>query len=108
MHCNLKLLPTFTEDKWPQINDIFFVCFQLKPYVSYRVKEVVQAEFTAVDLFDAIYRPKIEKDFEENKLDENGQPLEPNAVEMLTAEEAKEAALKTGSDLFTVNKQPAY
>ncbi|XP_050548023.1 39S ribosomal protein L41, mitochondrial [Daktulosphaira vitifoliae] len=75
--------------------------FQLKPYVSYRVPEVTQSEFTAKDLFNAVYRTKIVEDFKENKLKENGDPIEPNENELLTAKQAKIKARQTGSDLFS-------
>ncbi|KAJ8950987.1 hypothetical protein NQ318_006371 [Aromia moschata] len=73
---------------------------KLKPYVSYRAPDVVQSEFTAQDLFNVIYAPKIAKDFEEGNLDENGQPLEPSVEEKITSEEAKIKARQTGSDMF--------
>ncbi|KAL1509967.1 hypothetical protein ABEB36_004630 [Hypothenemus hampei] len=74
---------------------------KLKPYVSYRTPDVVQSEFTAEDLFNVVYAPKIIKDFNEGKLDDNGNPLEPSSEEKLTAEEAKIKARQTGSDLFS-------
>lgn len=40
------------------------------------------------------------KDFENGKLDDNGQPVEPSAEEKITAEEAKLKAKQTGSDIF--------
>lgn len=72
----------------------------MKPYVSYRVKEVVQTPFTPHHLFESIYGKKIIEDFNSGKLDESGNPLEPNENEKLTAEEAKNNARKTGSDIF--------
>lgn len=75
--------------------------FQLKPYVSYRVPEVTQSEFTAQDLFDGVYRLKIINDFKNNMLKENGDPVEPNEDELLTPEQAKIKARQTGSDLFS-------
>ncbi|GLH10582.1 39S ribosomal protein L41, mitochondrial [Gryllus bimaculatus] len=74
--------------------------FKLKPYVSYRVPDVVQSEFTAQDLFDAVYSRKIVEDFKNNKLDSNGNPTEPSEEEALTPEQAKERARQTGSDIF--------
>ncbi|CAB3370330.1 Hypothetical predicted protein [Cloeon dipterum] len=74
--------------------------FKLKPYVSYRVADVVQSEFTSQDLFDAVYSKKIVQDFKEGKLSEDGQPLEYSEEEKLTPEEAFRRARKTGSDLF--------
>lgn len=72
----------------------------LKPYVSYRVADVVQTEFTAQQLFDAIYSEKIINDFKEGKLDANGTPLQLSEEEKLTPEQAKEQSLKTGSEIF--------
>ncbi|KAJ8955657.1 hypothetical protein NQ314_006854 [Rhamnusium bicolor] len=72
----------------------------LKPYVSYRTPDVIQSEFTAEDLFNVIYAPKVLKDFKEGKLDADGQPLEPSQEEKMTAEEAKIKARQTGSDIF--------
>ncbi|KAF7989430.1 hypothetical protein HCN44_008104 [Aphidius gifuensis] len=73
----------------------------LKPYVSYRSINVVQSEFTAKDLFNAIYVEKIHKDYEAGKLTEDGQPIEPNEFEKLTPQQAKDNAFKVGSDIFT-------
>jgi large subunit ribosomal protein L41 len=73
---------------------------QLKPYVSYRVPEVVQSEFSPKDLFDAIYSEKIVNDFKSGKLGETGEPLEPSPEEDLTAEEAYAQARKPGADIF--------
>lgn len=72
----------------------------LKPYVSYRAMDVVQSEFTAQDLFNVVYAPKIAKDFKENKLNEDGTPKEPSPEERMTPDEAREKARKTGSDIF--------
>lgn len=77
---------------------------QLKPYVSYRVPEVTQSKFTAQDLFNAVYRLKIVDDFKNNKLKENGEPIEPSEEELLNSEQAKLKAKQTGSDLFTQNR----
>ncbi|KAI5705630.1 hypothetical protein M8J76_002837 [Diaphorina citri] len=74
--------------------------FNLKPYVSYRTNEIQTPEFTAKDLFIEVYAEKINKDFEANKLDEDGNPLQPSDNELLTPEEAEIRARKTGSDLF--------
>jgi large subunit ribosomal protein L41 len=73
---------------------------QLKPYVSYRVKDVNQPEYTAQDLFVAVYRDKIAKDFKEGKLDENGYSTEPSPEEAMTPEEAKVKVRQTGSDIY--------
>lgn len=72
----------------------------MKPYVSYRAPDVTQAPFTAEDLFNVVYAKKIVEDFQNSKLDENGQPLEPSPEEKMTAEEAKIKARQTGSDMF--------
>ena len=41
------------------------------------------------------------QDFKENKLDAEGNSLEPNELEQLTPEQAESLALQTGSDIFT-------
>ncbi|XP_069679018.1 large ribosomal subunit protein mL41 isoform X2 [Periplaneta americana] len=74
--------------------------FKLKPYVSYRVQDVIQSEFTPKDLFDAVYSEKIVNDFKNGKLDESGEPLEPSPEEQLKPEEAFLQARKTGTDIF--------
>lgn len=78
--------------------------FKLKAYVSYKVEEFTQPEFTAQDLFDEVYSPKIEEDFAKGQLDENGQPLNPSEYEKMTPQEAKDNAGKTGCDLFSESK----
>lgn len=75
--------------------------FQLKPYVSYKVIKEEEPEFTAKDLFYAVYADKIEADYAAGELDENGAPVNPSENELLTAEQAREAALKIGADMFT-------
>ncbi|KAK4293117.1 hypothetical protein Pmani_034162 [Petrolisthes manimaculis] len=75
--------------------------FKLKPYVSYRVPDVVQSEFTPQDLFYAVYSEKIAQDFKNNKLDEDSNPIEPSEEELLTAEEAKNKVLCLGSDIYS-------
>ncbi|KAE8741446.1 hypothetical protein FOCC_FOCC013046 [Frankliniella occidentalis] len=75
--------------------------FKLKPYVSYRAPDTEEAAFTAKDLFHVVYGSKIERDFNEGRLNEDGSPLEPSEEELLTAEEARNAHLKLGSDVFT-------
>ncbi|XP_028171068.1 39S ribosomal protein L41, mitochondrial [Ostrinia furnacalis] len=72
----------------------------LKPYVSYRAADVIQSEFTAQQLFDAVYSKKIVTDYKEGKLDVEGNPLEPSKEEKLQPEEAVAAARRTGSDLL--------
>lgn len=74
--------------------------FTLKPYVSYKVQEITEPEFTARDLFDVVYAKKIEEDFAKGQLDENGESLNPSEYEKLTPQQAKENAGKTGCDLF--------
>lgn len=74
--------------------------FQLKPYVSYRTEDFDQPEYTAQDLFIAVYRDKIAKDFKEGKLNEDGSPKEPSPEEAMTAEEAKIKNRQTGSDIY--------
>jgi large subunit ribosomal protein L41 len=73
---------------------------QLKPYVSYATKDIYQDELTSQDLFNAIYGPKIVADFKQGKLDENGNPIEPTSLEMMTPDEAYVKARQTGSDIF--------
>lgn len=73
---------------------------QLKPYVSYKVEDIIQPEFTARDLFHYVYSDKIEADFKAGKLDAEGMPLEPSEEEKMTPEEAKLKADQTGSDIF--------
>ncbi|KAJ3659302.1 hypothetical protein Zmor_010998 [Zophobas morio] len=75
--------------------------FPLKPYVSYRTPDVIQSEFTAQDLFNVVYAPKIAKDFQEEKLNDDGSPVEPSPEELMTSEEARIKAEQTGTDLFT-------
>ncbi|CAD7011883.1 39S ribosomal protein L41, mitochondrial [Ceratitis capitata] len=73
---------------------------KLKPYVSYKSPDVVQSEFTSLDLFNAIYSKKIIEDFKEGKLNKDGSPVNPSNDELLTADEALIRARKTGSDIF--------
>lgn len=52
------------------MNPIFkFNFLQLKPYVSYGVKQISQSEFTAKHLFDATYAHEILNDFKNNNID---------------------------------------
>ncbi|XP_069961521.1 large ribosomal subunit protein mL41 [Cherax quadricarinatus] len=74
--------------------------FQLKPYVSYNVPDVIQGEFGPQDLFYAVYSEKIAEDFNNNKLNEDGSPVEPSKEELLTSEEAKNRALSMCSDIL--------
>ncbi|ALC41775.1 mRpL41 [Drosophila busckii] len=73
---------------------------KLKPYVSYKAPEVVQSEFTSLDLFNAVYSKKIIEDFKAGKLASDGSAIEPSPNEQLTPEEALQGARKTGSDIF--------
>ncbi|XP_012229812.1 large ribosomal subunit protein mL41 [Linepithema humile] len=79
--------------------------FTLKPYVSYRVEKFTQPEFTAQDLFDIVYAKKIEEDFANGQLNENGEPLNPSEHEKLTPQQAKDNAGKTGCDIFNQMKK---
>lgn len=80
---------------------LLYVCyFQLKPYVSYRAPDVIQSEFTAQDLFNVVYAPKITEDFSKGNLDEDGNPKHPSQEEKLTVEEVKVKAAQTGTDIF--------
>ncbi|XP_076060605.1 mitochondrial ribosomal protein L41 [Oratosquilla oratoria] len=74
--------------------------FKLKPYVSYRVPDVIQGEFQPQDLFNAIYANKMVEDFKAEKLDELGNPIEPSEAENLTPEKAKDLSRQTGADIF--------
>ncbi|GAB6018868.1 39S ribosomal protein L41, mitochondrial [Chamberlinius hualienensis] len=67
--------------------------FKLKPYVSYRVPDVIQSEFTSQDLFNACYAPQLIEDFKHNRLDESKSLG-------LSPEEAWTKARQTGSDMF--------
>ncbi len=77
---------------------------KLKPYVSYRAPEVSQSEFTARDLFAAVYSDKIIEDFHDGKLNEDGSSKEPSEAEKLTADEAWAKARCYGSDMFVEDK----
>ncbi|XP_047363048.1 39S ribosomal protein L41, mitochondrial [Vespa velutina] len=74
--------------------------FTLKPYVSYKVENISQGEYTAKDLFNEIYAKKIEEDFNKQELDPNGDPMNPNEYEKLTPQEAADRAKRTGTDIF--------
>lgn len=74
--------------------------FNLKPYVSYKTADVTQSEFTAQNLFDAVYSKKIVEDYNSGKLNIDGSPKEPSSDELLTSDEAWTQARKTGSDIF--------
>ncbi|KAM8713458.1 hypothetical protein ACLKA7_013726 [Drosophila subpalustris] len=73
---------------------------KLKPYVSYKAPDVVQSEFTSLDLFNAVYSQKIIEDFKAGQLKADGSPKEPSANEQLTPQEALLRARRTGSDIF--------
>ena len=72
----------------------------LKPYVSYATEDVYQEELTSKDLFNVIYGRKIIEDFKQNKLDSEGNSLEPSELEQLSSENAATLAKQTGSDVF--------
>lgn len=74
--------------------------FELKPYVSYRAADIQQSEFTAEDLFNAVYSNKIVDDWNKDQLNEDGSPKKPSEDELLGPEEAFLRARKTGSDIF--------
>merc|ERR1712083_961876 len=69
---------------------------KLKPYVSYKTKEINQEKLTSRDLFNVIYGSKIVQNFKEGKLDCNGNPLEPSPMEQLSPEEALRLSRQTG------------
>ena len=73
---------------------------ELRPYVSYATEDVYQDELTSQDLFNVIYGRKIIEDFKTNKLDKDGNSLEPSALEKLSSETAARLARQTGSDIF--------
>jgi len=75
--------------------------FKLKPYVSYRAAEITEAEFTPKDLFYFVYQKKIEQDFKNGNLNENGEPQNPSEFEALTPDQAYISARRTGSDIFS-------
>lgn len=74
--------------------------FDLKPYVSYRTSEFTQSEFTAEDLFNAVYSNKVVDDWNNKQLNEDGSSKKPSEDELLGPEEAFLRARKTGSDIF--------
>lgn len=74
--------------------------FKLKPYVSYRTTDFTQSEFTAEDLFNAIYSNKIVDDWNKKQLNEDGTSKNPTEDDLLGPEEAYLRARKTGSDIF--------
>lgn len=67
--------------------------FELSPYVSYRAEDKENKPFTAKQLFNEVYRDKIIQDFKDGKIDSY-------EVEKEHINEARKAALKTGSDIF--------
>ena len=92
---SLNLVGSCEWNLLPAINQTFNHCYfsdltdcELKPYVSYRTKEIYQEPLTAKDLFNAIYGHKMLRDFKEEKLDENGCSLEPSEEEKLTTDDA--------------------
>ncbi|CAB0016765.1 unnamed protein product [Nesidiocoris tenuis] len=79
--------------------------FKLKPYVSYRVTDIAQSEFTPHDLFLAVYSEKIVRDMKEGKLDDQGNPKEPSPEEKLTSDEAWVNARRSGADIFAARSK---
>ncbi|CAK9832502.1 39S ribosomal protein L41, mitochondrial [Anthophora retusa] len=107
----LKLTGRYVNGKWVNIPEMIpelivpsLKDFHLKPYVSYRVPDIVKHEYTAKDLFDLVYADKIKEDYKNAQLGPNGEPLNPSEYEKMTPEEAKKRADKTGTDLFQVKK----
>lgn len=84
----------------PQLVVPNLASFKLKPYVSYKMPEVLQSEFTSQDMFDAVYSKKIVEDFKSGRLTASGDAIDPSAEERLTEEEAWSRARRTGSDIF--------
>ena len=68
---------------------------------------IFQKEFDSSDLFEAVYVRKIIDDFKNGKLDKDGNALEPNEDEKLTAEGAWIKARQTGSDIFQGGVEPS-
>eukprot|EP00095_Tigriopus_kingsejongensis_P012188 snap_masked-scaffold521_size146803-processed-gene-0.1 protein:Tk12188 transcript:snap_masked-scaffold521_size146803-processed-gene-0.1-mRNA-1 annotation:"39s ribosomal protein mitochondrial precursor" len=95
-HANWEHVP----EKVPQLIVPDLTDCELKPYVSYRTKEIYQEEFTAKDLFNAVYGKKILSDFKAGQLNDQGEPLQPSQEEKMTAEDARVQARQTGSDIF--------
>jgi len=73
---------------------------ELKAYVSYATEDIYQEELSSKDLFNVIYGRKIVEDFKQNKLDADGNSLEPNELEKLSSDTAEMLARQTGSDIF--------
>lgn len=73
---------------------------ELRPYVSYATEDVFQDELTSQDLFNVIYGRKIIEDFKTNKLDADGNSVEPSALEEMSPDSAARLARQTGSDIF--------
>ena len=73
---------------------------ELRPYVSYATEDVYQDELTSQDLFNVIYGRKIIEDFKTNKLDADGNSVEPSALEEMSPDNAARLARQTGSDIF--------
>lgn len=66
-----NLLGSIEIETWRKICQLCFLLFQLKPYVSYKVSDIKQSEFTAKDLFDALYSKNVIEDWRDGKLNEN-------------------------------------
>lgn len=107
----VRMTGEMINDKWvhvPEMEPELIVPslkdFPLKPYVSYRVRDIAPREYTAKDLFNLVYAKKVKDDFENGKLGPDGEPLNPSEYEELTPEEARNRADKTGTDIFTMEK----
>nr|SVE94001.1 EOG090X0IZW [Scapholeberis mucronata] len=73
--------------------------FKLKPYVSYRVSDIVAPPMTPEELFGAVYVRKITEDFKNGKIGPDNQSLEPSPEEKMTAEEARAKVQAIRSDI---------
>lgn len=86
----------YVKEMEPEIIVPDFEETSLKPYVSYRVEEVIQSQFTAEQLFNATYgREIMQKVNDKEPIPESLLVHDENS-----ATKAKNNALKTGSDLF--------
>ena len=66
-----------------------------------------QPEWTSQELFYQIYGKKLLDDYENDRLDEDGNPLEPSEEENLTPDVALSRARQTGSDVFEGGVEPS-
>ena len=65
-------------------------------------------EFTAQDLFHAVFTEKIMQDFKDGKLNEDGSPKEGSEEELMSPEEAKLRVQQTGSDYVWKSLEDPY